>query len=267
MGSWTAEDIPWSRFDPAALDPATLKVVKAAALVERAGDDYARFLGRVFRAHPDVLPLLAAWGEEEARHGLVLGRYAALADPGFDFPLRCRRFRDGYRVARERPGTVRGSLSGELVARCIVETGTSSLYSALADATAEPVLRAICRRIAGDEFRHYAMFRRLRRGLGRGERVPLPRLVVAAAGRIRELDDDELAFAWHVANDPPGAAYDRRRSARACAAGIFRHYRDRHVERAVAMILKAVGLDARGWLAAAARRFARRRLARLARAA
>ena len=45
----------------------------------------------------------------------------------------------------------RGSRAGEMVARCIVETGTSSYYTALREAAAEPVLQEICRRIAADE--------------------------------------------------------------------------------------------------------------------
>ena len=52
----------------------------------------------------------------------------------------------------------RGSRCGELVARCIVETGTSSYDTALMDAVEEPVLKEICRNIAADELRHYKLF-------------------------------------------------------------------------------------------------------------
>ncbi len=48
-----------------------------------------------------------------------------------------------------------GSRAGELIARCIAETGTNSFYSALADATDESVLNDICRRIAEGELAHY----------------------------------------------------------------------------------------------------------------
>ena len=53
----------------------------------------------------------------------------------------------------------------------MVEIGTSSYYTALADATKEPVLQIICRQIAADEFRHFKLFYdHLRRYLGAGER-------------------------------------------------------------------------------------------------
>jgi hypothetical protein len=68
------------------------------------------------------------------------------------------RFRAGYRLPLEARASVRGSRSAELLARCVVEVETSSLYSVIRDATQEPVLKAISHRIAGDEFRHYKLF-------------------------------------------------------------------------------------------------------------
>jgi len=53
---------------------------------------------------------------------------------------------------------VRGSRSGELIARCVVETGTSSYYTAIADATDEPLLKTYAGHIASDELRHYKLF-------------------------------------------------------------------------------------------------------------
>src|SRR5258708_25612692 len=46
----------------------------------------------------------------------------------------------------------------EMVARCVVEIGTSAYYTALREAAAEPVLQEICRHIAADELRHYRLF-------------------------------------------------------------------------------------------------------------
>ncbi len=64
----------------------------------------------------------------------------------------------GYSLPLDATASVRGSQAGEMMARCIVETGTSSYYSALKDATEEPVLKQICTNIAADEFRHYKLF-------------------------------------------------------------------------------------------------------------
>ncbi|HEY3912711.1 MAG TPA: ferritin-like domain-containing protein [Stellaceae bacterium] len=270
MGSWTLDDIPWGRFDRGKLDPQIVAVVKAASLVEMNGGAYAHHLCRVFADDPAFQQAARCWGEEEVQHGRALGRWAALADPAFDVAAAFERFHTGYQVDFDRDASRRGSRSGEMIARCIVETGTSSYYTALRDAAEEPVLSEICHRIADDEIRHYKLFyRTLTRYLER-ERIGLWGRLRVALGRIAEAQDDELAYAYHAANEP-ARPYDRRRCSRAYARRAFAVYRERHVAHGIPMIFKAIGLTPNGRLARAAGRVAwaalRRRAARLAKAA
>src|SRR5690349_3607292 len=141
MGSWTLDNIAWGSFDRTKIDPEIVAIVKAASLVEFNGADYADYLCKVFPDDAPFQELARRWGAEEVQHGQALGRWAALADPGFDFADACRRFSEGFRVDPDAARSVRGSRAGEMVARCVVETGTSSYYTALAEATEEPVLR------------------------------------------------------------------------------------------------------------------------------
>ncbi len=114
------------------------------------------------------------------QHGLALARWATLADPEFDFAAAFARFQAGFQVDFDSSRSRRGSRAGEMVARCIVETGTSSYYTALREAAAEPVLREICHHIAADELRHYRLFyKNLDRVLGREPIGRLARLRVA----------------------------------------------------------------------------------------
>jgi len=263
MKRWGPDDIPWQNFDPALLDGDILKLVKAAAMVERNAADYTQYLKAVFRAEPAFLAVADSWGAEEVQHGDILGRYAEMADSSFSFQTRFKRFTDGYRIPLDQSDSVRGSLTGELIARCIVETGTSSLYSSLRDAVEEPVLKLICHRIAGDEFRHYKLFYSLMQKLSQRENLHLLRRVMVAARRILEADDDELSYAWYAANESAESPYDRQRCAREYAQRAFRHYRDKHAERAVNMIFKAVGLDPKGWLGAKAKAYTKRKMGAL----
>lgn len=234
--------IPWDRFEANAVRPDVLAVVKAAALVESNAADYVAYLNRVFADDAAFCATAETWGTEEIAHGEALGRWAELADPDFDYEASFQRFRDGYRIPVDATASVRGSRAGELIARCIVETGTSLVYTSLRDATSEPVLRHICQRIAADEFRHYKLFYdSLRRyqehdGLGRAGRL---RVIL---GRFAEMTDDELCFAYHCANTP-GDAYRRTRSQRAYGERVYPLFRRHNIQRAVRMMLKPAGLD------------------------
>jgi len=248
MANWTLETISWDRFDASKVDPEILRNIKAAALVERNAGDYGIYLGRVFADDPAFMDSVNSWVREEIQHGMALGRWAQLADPSWDFEAAFARFRAGYKLPLDATASVRGSQAGEMMARCIVETGTSSYYSALKDAAEEPVLKQICGKIAGDEFRHYKLFyTHLRHCLKRDRLSRWGRLRIGW-GRLAESEDDELAYAYFAANEPVDAVYDRERSKRAHARRVYPLYREGHVQQAMAMVLKAVGLQPQGRL-------------------
>jgi rubrerythrin len=248
MKHWRIADIEWDRFEREAVDPTIVKLVKAAAMVERNGHDYRIYLSNVFRDDPAFCEAVATWAVEEVQHGDALGQWAQMADPAWDFEAAFTRYRAGYCLPLEAEHSVRGSRSGELIARCIVETGTSGYYSALADACAEPVLRQVCRQIAADEYRHFKLFYdHLKRYLAR-ERIGVLRRLRIAAGRVTETEDDELAFAYHCGNESPDLHYQRQRCIAAYMSAAMGYYRPDHVSRATAMMLKAVGLKPHGAL-------------------
>ncbi len=216
MGRWTLDDIPWDRFDRSKLDSDVVRIVKAASLVEYNGGAYAHHLCRIFHDDPDFQQSARRWGEEEIQHGRALARWAKLADPDYDFPAAFDRFQEGFRIDFDREVSCRGSRSGEMIARCMVEVGTSSYYSALRDGVREPVLMEICRNIAADEIRHYGLFYR---------------------NLTRCLEREQIG----------SRAYE-------CRA--FALYREEHVRHIVAMAFKAVGLTPHGRLARTATRLA-----------
>lgn len=238
---WTLDDISWSDFRADQVDPEILKIVKAASLVERNGRDYASYLCSVFAGDAEFMGHARRWGKEEIQHGEALARWAKLADPDYDFADSFKRFSRKIVLPLSATDSVRGSRTGELIARCLVEVGTSSYYSALVEATTEPVLKEICRRIAADELRHYRLFYSQMKRYQRKERLTLVRRLFVAFWRIGELEDDELAYAYYAANAKQGA-YDRRACNRACMRRAYRFYRPHHIARGVAMVFKAVGL-------------------------
>ncbi len=256
MKHWSLNDVAWDRFDASRVDEAIVPLIKAAAMVEKNGLDYAVYLGRVFADDPDFKQASDNWAVEEVQHGDALGRWAMLADPSWDFAAAFERYRTGYKIPLDLDVSVRGSRTGELIARCMVETGTSSYYSALGDATAEPVLQHVCRLIAADEYRHFKLFYdHMRRYLSREKLGLLSRLRIAAS-RITESEDDELAFAFHCGNEPVGRTYDHARCIAGYMAQAIGFYEKKHIERSTGMVLKAVGLPPRGRLGSGAAKLA-----------
>src|SRR5438874_13723401 len=246
---WTLNDIQWSRFDPSRVDPVMLAAVKAASLVEYNAPDYVRYLSRIYRAAPEqVIRDIERWGGEEVQHGLALGRWAELADAQFNFRDAFARFHSLYRAPHfdRAESSVRGSRRGEMIARCVVESGTSSYYSAIRDAADEPVLKEIAGRIAADEFRHYKLFFETLHAQDEPE-LPFWRKLIVAVTRINESDDDELAYAYYCANVSPdeeaAKPYIREYYVRASFARCGRIYRRHHIRKLVQMVAKSIGVD------------------------
>lgn len=244
---WNMDDIQWDKLDRSKITPDLVKVVKAAALVEYNAVAYSSYLERVFADDPEFQEMSRCWATEEVQHGRSLGKWAEIVDPDWKLEDAMARFRAGYTIEHLHNDTsVRGSRSGEMVARCMVETGTSSYYTAIGTSTQEPVLKEICARIAGDEFRHYKLFydtlnRYLKiEGMGRFRRLKI------AMGRIAESEDDELSYAFFAANANDNELYDRKVWSREYMKRAYAYYQEPQVDRAVAMVFKACGFDPKG---------------------
>lgn len=256
---WTLDDVPWDSFDSSKIEQSLLEAVKAAALVEYNAPDYVNYLKRVFRDAPaSTIANIEQWGREEIQHGLALGRWAEIADPTFDFKSAFARFQAGFKPAHfasDEVVSVRGSRRGEMIARCVVESGTSSFYSAIRDATNEPLLKDIAGRIAADEFRHYKLFFETLHEQDEPD-LPFWRKLIVAVTRVNESDDDELAYAYYSANIPAdrqhAVPYRREIYARAYHARAMTLYRRHHIRKLVQMVAKAVGADPQGRVTAAA---------------
>ncbi|MGQ9366893.1 acyl-ACP desaturase [Azospirillum sp. ST 5-10] len=239
---WNYQDLPWDRLDRSKIDPDLVPLIKAAALVEFNADDYTAYLCNVFHDDPEFQQVAREWAVEEVQHGRALGKWAELVDPEFDFERAVQRFRAGYQVPIDLTKSVRGSRSGELIARCMVETGTSSYYAAIGDLTDEPVLKEVCRHIAADELRHYKIFYvHAKRYLDK-EQLSKARRLWVAMSRIGETEDDELAYAYYAANAPEEAPYERKAYNAAYKRRAYGCYRPKHLDRGIAMIFKACGL-------------------------
>ena len=102
MKHWRIEDVAWDRFDPTKTDPELVPLVKAAAMVERNGTDYAIYLNRVFGDDPDFRQAADHWATEEVQHGDALGQMGDARRPGMGLSGRVRPLQGGLPSATGR---------------------------------------------------------------------------------------------------------------------------------------------------------------------
>jgi hypothetical protein len=246
-GHWSVSDIPYDAIDREQIkrNPDLLYLVTAASFIEITSDLYTRSLVAYFEGDPPVQRWLAErWEWEELQHGEALKRYVQAAWPELDWEGAYRGFYADYAplCAVSSLGPTRAL---ELAARCVVETGTSTYYSMLAEASPEPVLGGIAARIARDEQRHYNLFHYHFRRWAAKEGTTRRDVLKALWGRVREVDQEDIYYAYkhafhaqHPDREFTDALYTKLRSQYVPMAR--RHYPYR---RAAKMLVQPLRLD------------------------
>ena len=246
---WTLEGLDLDRIDVARVrhDEDLFFLLCSSSFVESGSDLYTQNLINHFAGDADLQGWLSQhWEHEELQHGRALTAYVRAVWPEFDWDAGFAAFwRDyGAVCTAEQLESSRGL---ELAARCVVETGTASLYRALHEITDEPVLKQLTAHIKSDEVRHfkhfYQHFRlyREREGLGRYQ---VFRAVLRRLNEIKS-EDSDIALR-HVFNQ----CYPQRKDDDAAfrqlsrrAQGLLR----RHIpaQMTVKMLLKPLDFPAR----------------------
>ncbi|SKB97768.1 ferritin-like domain-containing protein [Luteibacter sp. 22Crub2.1] len=246
---WTLEQLDLSRIDVEKVrhNEDLFLLLCSSSFVESGSDLYTHNLVDHFAGDDELQAWLRDhWEHEEMQHGRALAAYVRHVWPEFDWDEGFRNFFAHYGsvCTAEELEPNRGL---ELAARCVVETGTASLYRALNDVTDEPVLRELTNHIKSDEVRHYKHFYqhfriyRKRDGIGRFSTL---RVLVKRLSEIKN-EDSDIALR-HVFNVRyPEKAHDDAEFRRVTskAEGLLK----RHIpaEMTVKMLLRPLDLPAK----------------------
>ncbi|MFI4957578.1 MAG: ferritin-like domain-containing protein [Lysobacterales bacterium] len=246
---WTLESIDLDRIEVARVrhDEDLFFLLCSSSFVESGSELYTQNLIDHFAGDQDLQTWLSQhWEHEELQHGRALAAYVKKVWPEFDWDKGFQAFWNEYGAVctAEQLEPCRGL---ELAARCVVETGTASLYRALNEITDEPVLKLLTNHIKSDEVRHYKHFYQHyqlyqeREGFGR---YKVFRAVLRRVNEIKSEDSDialrhvfNQCYPQHLGNE----IEFRRISDR--AQGLLR----RHIPAGmtVKMLLKPLDLPAR----------------------
>ena len=152
---WRIEDIDLSRIDrrKAASNEHLLLLLCAASFIESGTDLYTSNLSTYFNDDPEVSSWLNnEWEPEEMQHGRALKTYINHVWPEFDWDTAFKNFFAEYSLTCSVEDFEK-TRALEMVARCVVETGTATLYRAINECSDEPVLKQLTDNIRIDEVR------------------------------------------------------------------------------------------------------------------
>lgn len=208
---WTVADIEWQRIDRehARNNLSTYYVVTAASFVETAADLYTANLVEHFPDPRAQQWLLNYWQPEELQHGLALRTYVETVWPELDWERGYNNFFAEYSQLCTME-ELESSRALEMVARCVVEAGTSTFYSTLHHISDEPVLKTLAGLISQDEVSHYNHFRHFFEAYQKQERIGRMDVVRSLYKRLAEVENEDayigLKHAWLMHH--PDKAFD-----------------------------------------------------------
>jgi hypothetical protein len=209
---WRVRDIDFALADARHRSDTTLfYLLTGASFIESGSELYTRNLLTYYRDDAQIAEWLGTvWEIEELQHGVALRAYVQTVWPEFDWQEAYDRFIADYSQAAS-PEAFEATPHLELAARCMIETGTTSLYRMLHGYAQEPVLRQVLAHIRDDEVNHYKHFLQFFRAGQAREGRRLLKVAWAIGRRVREsrADDAWIAFrhAFEVRN--PGRPCQR----------------------------------------------------------
>ncbi|GGD57822.1 MULTISPECIES: ferritin-like domain-containing protein [Caballeronia] len=246
---WRIEDIDLSRIDrqKAASNEHLLLLLCACSFIESGTDLYTSNLSTYFKDDPEVSAWLnREWEPEEMQHGRALKTYINHVWPEFDWDTAFKNFFAEYSLTCSYEQFEK-KRALEMVARCVIETGTATLYRAINECSDEPVLKEITDHIRTDEVRHYKHFFRFFKKWNKIEGNGRVAVLGALIRRVMELksEDSEIALRHVFAVRYPERVKDSSYNRELFASVNALVRRNLSADQCIKMLLKPLDLPAR----------------------
>ena len=197
---WRVGEIDFTQADARHRSDTTLfYLLTGSSFIESGSELYTRNLLTYYRDVPEIADWLSSvWEPEELQHGAALRTYVQTVWPEFDWHRAYQGFLAEYSQAAS-PEAFEATPHLELAARCMIETGTATLYRMMHEYAQEPVLRRVLAHIRDDEVNHYKHFLHyFRAGQAQEGRRRL-KVAWAIGRRVRETRSDDAWIAFRHA--------------------------------------------------------------------
>lgn len=190
---WRIEDIDFSAIDRRAIEhnQDLFFLLMSASFIETGSDTYAANLAEHYAAWPEIAVWLKdQWESEELQHGRALRAYVETVWPEFPW----QQAYDSFFAEYSQLCTMEELYPDprlEMVARCVVETGTTAYYHTLRELSDEPVLSELLGNVRNDEVNHFKHFLKYFKELQQQSPVGRARIAKALYGRLKELRESD----------------------------------------------------------------------------
>lgn len=176
-------------------------LVTIASFIEITSDEYAKNLSQYYNDNKEAVNWLQnKWEKEEIQHGESLKKYVQTVWSDFDWQKAYELFLKDY-IPLCKSENFQPTKAKEMLARMIVETGTSTFYRALeayAKEVNEPVLAKIAYNIYKDEVDHYSYFDRYFKLYNENEKNKRGDIVKVIYSRLKEVDNEDAYLAFNA---------------------------------------------------------------------
>ena len=202
MPRWNFKDINYSEINlPAVRDNDFLfKTVAIASFIEITSSVYEENLSGFYDGDDELVSWLQdTWEVEEIQHGEALRHYVLTVWPDFDWDAAYARFRERY-LPLCTTDSFQPTKARELLARMVVETGTSTYYKALAryaEDIEEPVLGEVAQNISHDEVYHFKAFSTAFNQYNEGEKNSKADIIKVLYARLKAASDEDVEIGHH----------------------------------------------------------------------
>ncbi|BCD62273.1 hypothetical protein NitYY0826_C1149 [Nitratiruptor sp. YY08-26] len=209
---WHYKDINYTNINAEALKDKTFLfyLITSASFIEITSDVYEKNLVQFYSDNMKIISWLEkVWEPEEIQHGKALKKFVNTVWPEFDWEKAYERFKEYY-LPHCTLDEFQPTKAKEMLARMVVETGTSTFYKALENYSTDlntPILGEIAHNISKDEVYHYDKFENGFRYYNQNEKLRRDDIIKVIYDRLKEVDgeDGRLAFRaiWEVRENEP----------------------------------------------------------------
>ncbi len=200
MAKWNYKDIDYTKIDKTKIreNSFLFKIVAIASFIEITSDLYENNLVEFYKGDEEIVSWLEkTWEEEELQHGKALREYVLSIWSDFDWDKAYKGFRKEY-GALCTIDEFQPSRTKEMLARMVVETGTSTLYRALSEyakSIDEPILAQITHYIHKDEVYHYEKFDKGFEKYNKEEKLGRTEIIKVIYSRLKMASDEDIFIA------------------------------------------------------------------------